>query len=177
MKRIPLTQDKFAIVDDCNYEWLSKYKWYAKKDKNTYYAVRNSNNENSKQKLIFMHREIIKTSANKQTDHRNGNGLDNREINIRICTNSQNNQNRHKVWGKSMFRGVSWYKRYEKWQVKIRLGKLIHCGYFHTEIEAARAYDEKALEIFGEFAHLNFPDCQQQADKDPKLNRRKVDNE
>ncbi|MCK5016913.1 MAG: hypothetical protein KAS32_07555 [Candidatus Peribacteraceae bacterium] len=156
MKEISLTQNKATIVDDYNYQWLSKYKWYAKKDKYTYYAVRNSNKKGCEQKLIFMHREIIKTPSNKKTDHRNGNGLDNRELNIRICTNSQNNQNRHRAWGKSMFKGVSWYKRYKKWQVKIRSGKLIHCGYFHTEIEAAKRYDEKAKELFGEYANCNF---------------------
>lgn len=154
MKKIPLSQGQFAIVDDWNYEWLSRYKWYAKKDKYTYYAVRNSNTKNNK--LIFMHREIIKTPPNKQTDHRNGNGIDNREENIRICTGSQNNQNCHRVWGKSKFKGVSWYKRYKKWLASIGFnGKAINCGYYDSEIEAAKAYNTKAKELFGEFARLN----------------------
>jgi len=82
---IPLTQGLFALVDGINYERLICYKWYALKSKNTYYAVRHSKNH-----VIYMHREILQTSSNKQSDHRNHCGLDNRLDNLRICSCGEN---------------------------------------------------------------------------------------
>lgn len=155
---IPLTQGKFAIVDDFNYEWLNQWKWFALKNVNVFYAVRNVG-KHPHQELIRMHREILglKLNDDKQADHRNGNGLDNRKFNLRLCTNSQNQHNQHSIRGISKYKGVSWDKRSKKWKAKIQFErKRIHIDQFDSEIEAAKAYDTKALELFGEFAYLNF---------------------
>ncbi len=159
MKRIPLTQGKYAIVDDEDFEGLSKYKWYALKGHKTYYAVRGVH-RNKKRKMIFMHREILGLQPNDgtATDHINHNGLDNRRCKIRICTHAQNTHNRlpYKMFT-SKYKGVSWDRTTKKWRAKIMFNyKNIHLGFFEDEIEAAKAYDKKAKELFGEFAYMNF---------------------
>lgn len=89
-------------------------------------------------------------------DHIDGNPLNNQKSNLRICTPQQNQFNQRKTRGVSKYKGVSWYKNYKKWMAKIKFnGRTYNLGYFNTEIQAAKAYDEKAKEIFGEFANLN----------------------
>jgi hypothetical protein len=159
MKRIPLTQGKYAIVDDGDYKWLSQWKWYAVKSYNTYYAVRAYSR--SCRKPIYMHKLILNPPDGFKSDHRNNNGLDNRRQNLRICTNSQNSQNKRAGQsGTSQYKGVYWHKqgkRKKRWVASIMTNyKPIHLGYFQNEIEAARAYDKEAKELFGEFAYTNF---------------------
>lgn len=151
MKTIPLTQGKFAIVDDEDYPELSKYKWYIARG----YAVRGF-----KGKTIFMHKNILNTPNGFQTDHINHNGLDNKRCNLRICTASQNQQNRqHRPDGSSKYKGVWWDKVRKKWKSQIKHNNcMIYLGYFISEKEAAKMYDIKAIELFGEFAYLNFGD-------------------
>lgn len=106
-----------------------------------------------------MHREILGLMPeDPDVDHRDGEGLNNRRSNLRLVTNSQNNMNSQCRWGAlSKYKGVSWHKRREKWQGRIKLnGKEIYLGYFDNEKKAARAYDEAAKKHFGEFARLNF---------------------
>lgn len=154
-KKILLSQGKVALVDDVDFYWLNKYKWCARKHRNTFYAVRNAR-RNGKRILIHMHREIINAPKGRQVDHRKNNGLDNRRENLRLATNSENQQNsRPRRFGTSRFKGVMCAK--SKWRVKIKLeGKSIHIGFFDSEIEAARAYDKAAVNYFGEYAYLNF---------------------
>ncbi len=156
MKQIPLTQEKFALVDEADFEELSKYKWYVTKSHRDLYARRKVHKTNS---CIYMHRQILGlTKKDKMdTDHINHNTLDNRRCNLRICTRSQNNQNGIKQANcSSKLKGVSWYKRDKKWRAYITYYKqTIHLGYFDSEIEAAIAYNKKAEELFGEFARLN----------------------
>ena len=93
------------------------------------------------------------------TDHINGDGLDNRKQNLRICTHAENLRNRR--LGKnntSGYKGVSWHKLHKLWYAHISHNKkLMSLGYFKDKEEAAKAYDRKAIELFGEFAKLNFP--------------------
>lgn len=155
-KLIPVTQGKFAIVDAEDFEWLSRYKWHARKDRHTWYAVRNTY-QDGKQKLIFMHREILKLPKGTETDHKDHDGLNNRRSNIRPATRAQNqhNQNPQKR-GTSKFKGVHWCRNERKWRAQIQVeGHRIYCGYYTSEIEAARAYDRAALNFFGEFAYTN----------------------
>jgi hypothetical protein len=93
-------------------------------------------------------------------DHHDGDGLNNQQNNLRAATQSQNNQNARKQVNKtSRFKGVSWYKKYQKWNARIQISRhLRHLGYFMFEGDAAQAYDNAARRIFGEFALLNFPD-------------------
>jgi hypothetical protein len=160
VKTIELTQGKVAIVDDEDYDELNKYKWYAHKDHQweRWYASRMSNRINGKRKLIMMHRKIMKDSSGKIIDHKNHDGLDNRKCNLRICNCSQNTKN-SKIYktNTSGFNGVIWNKERKKWRAQIYKDyQTIFIGYFKDKEVAARAVDEKAIELFGEFAILNF---------------------
>ena len=151
MKRIPLSQAKFALVDDCDYEWLSQWKWSF----DGQYARRTE-----ARKGIRMHRVIVENLAVgnfQDTDHINGNKLDNRRANLRPvsrCINTLNRPlQRNNISG---FRGVMWYKQTEKWHAQIKArGKKHHLGYFDYKVDAARAYNKAAIKHFGEFARLN----------------------
>ena len=160
MKQIPLTLGKFTIVDDEDYRRFSQHKWYTFKNRNTYYAVRHVWQKGGKTKSILMHREILglKAGDSRKSDHRDGNGLNNLRENLRICTHIENSRNRHAVRGTSKYKGVHRAtKRGKKWQVGIRYNnKYIHLGSFTDEVEAAKVYDIKAKELFGEFAYTNF---------------------
>ena len=104
-----------------------------------------------------MHRVILKTPKGMDTDHRNGDGLDNRRCNLRICTKSQNSINRKMQSNNtSGYRGVYWHKRDKKWLAHIKIdGKKINFGYCSTKEQAAEAYNEAAKKHYGEFARLN----------------------
>lgn len=149
MKEIPLTQGKVALVDDEDYPELSKFKWHAHKDHNTYYAGRASPGVNGKQHHIRMHAIIVRTPKGMHTDHINGNGLDNRRCNLRIVTTRGNGQNRH-CPKTSKYPGVSWHKRDRKWQAEIQIGgKHRSLGYFDIESEAATAYRVACVSMIG----------------------------
>lgn len=156
-KEIELTQDKVAIVDDCDYEYLSQFKWHASKDKNTFYARRRTPKINGKRRDIQMHREILDAPPDALIDHRDGNGLNNTRDNLRLSTNQQNQHNQHpRVGGTSRFKGVFWDAGKQKWCAMIHINmKKIWLGSFASELEAARAYDDAARAMYGEFARPN----------------------
>jgi len=146
MKKIQLTQEKEAIVDDEDYEWLNSYKWFAHWDGYNFYACRNVKISGSKQRQtkISMHRVIMNPGDNMEVDHINHNGLDNQKENLRIVTHRQNLQNMEKI-GSSKYPGVSWIKRDKKYQAKAQInGKNKHLGYFDSELEAFKVY-KKAI--------------------------------
>ena len=107
--------------------------------------------------MISMHRIILDAPEGMYCDHKNHNGLDNRRCNLRLCTNAQNQYNRRLQTGcSSVYKGVCWNKEKKRWQAEIQFeGKAIHIGYYDYQIDAAIAYDDRALELFGEFAYLN----------------------
>ena len=91
-----------------------------------------------------------------EVDHIDRNPLNNHRINLRICTKAQNQQNCKGRGGTSKYKGVCWEKRRKKWRATIKNnGKQVHIGEFCDEKEAAKAYNKKALEFFGEFSRLN----------------------
>lgn len=164
MKRIPLTRGKFAIVDDCDFKWLSKWTWQADKIKHkrvppTYYARSHPTYNGPK---LHMHREIMaRIGFNKalQVDHKDGNSLNNRRKNLRVASNSQNNANKLKLSGySSRFKGVAWEKSRNRWSAELTCRcKKYHLGRFEIEEDAAKAYDTAARKHFKDFARLNFP--------------------
>lgn len=153
MKKIKLSQGKFALVDDEDYEYLNQWKWYAQKVKNTFYAIR-TDRTSGKRKTIRMHRIIMNTPEKMETDHKDHFGLNNQKYNLRNCTKHQNSMNK-KLYEKtsSKYKGVSWYPRYQKWIAYITLNrKRKFLGYFSSEKEAGIYRKNKAKELFGEFA-------------------------
>ena len=154
-KNIILTQNKMAIVDDDDYYKVSKHIWCAKKSGgDIFYAIRR---EPMTGKHIYMHKQIILADSSVFVDHINGNALDNRKSNLRICTHRQNlcNQKLSSA-NTSGYRGVSWNKLCGKWHAYIKVKqKRIHLGVYKDKAEAARVYNDAAREYFGEFARLN----------------------
>lgn len=159
MKKIQLTKGKVALVDDEDYQYLSQFKWQALKGRHTYYAVRQEwISGKNRSKCIYMHREILGLNNPKDhCDHGDGDGLNNQRFNIRKCSNNQNRFNmRHRDVGTSKFRGVCFDKRVKKWRSRVNKDKKAHeLGFFNTQEDAAKAYNFKAIELFGEFANLN----------------------
>lgn len=151
MKRLKLTQNKWAMVDDIYYDYLNQWKWYF----NGRYAVRTPH-KNRGAKAIRMHRVIIKAPDSLEVDHINGNKLDNRISNLRLCTHSENGKNSGiSIRNTSGYKGVHRASP-NRWQARIRVdGELLSLGYFKTKEEAARAYNEGALRYHGRFARLN----------------------
>lgn len=156
MKKIPLSgkrgKGKFALVDDADYEELSKFKWHlAAKE----YATR-SFVKGDKTCFIRMHRQITGFDL---TDHHDGDGLNNQRYNLRDATNSKNTMNSKKRKNcTSKYKGVSWKERDDRYYSSIVFeGKSIHLGTFKKDEEhlAALAYNSAAKEMFGEFARLN----------------------
>lgn len=154
-KLIPLTKGYFAFVSDADFIELSQHKWSVVFCRHTNYAIRY---DRQTKRRIWMHRQILKLSdRNVLTDHRNGNGLDNRRENIRPCSAKENARNqRLSKRNTSGFKGVSWKDADLRWQAKIRFeGKYIHLGHFISVIDAAKAYNEAAKKYHGEFANIN----------------------
>ena len=157
MKRIELTQDKFALVDDSDYLYLNQFNWS--------FATRGAaqrrffNAQEKKHTIMYMHREIMSAPKGVHVDHINGNSLDNRRNNLRLCSNAENSRNRKKSRGKySQYKGVTLvHGKYWASQITFNY-KNYSLGYFPDEISAAIAYDQAALKYFKEYAKLNFPE-------------------
>lgn len=168
MKKIELTQGKVAIVDDEDYDRLSKHKWHAMHVVQSWYAIRKLPRQPGKPRpSVLMHRQILGISDQRKIDHRDGDGLNNRRANLRTATDRENSRNRnHKAKGcTSLYKGVYWNNNSRKWMARIHDGKLgpnnkargRYLGYFFSERIAALVFDKAASESFGEFAALNFP--------------------
>ena len=151
-KEIPLSLGYVSLVDDEDYDYLNQWKWHYCDG----YARRNVYEKGSRKPIpIRMHRVILNANKGEYVDHINGNRINNQKENLRLCTYSQNNMNkkRHSD-SKSNYKGVS--KHRSKWRATItKEYKTYYLGLYKTDIEAAIAYNEKATELFGEFAVLN----------------------
>ena len=152
-RRIKLTQGKYAIVDEDMYKWLSQYRWHLTTQGNRHYACGIVGG-----KKVYMHRLIMNAPKGMQVDHINHNTLDNRRFNLRICTCKQNIHNSLPRIGTSNYKGAHYINdrnRKKNWMVFLQHK---YIGRYKTEIEAARAYDKAAKELYGEYAYLNFGD-------------------
>jgi len=159
VKEIQLTQGKVALVDDGDFEWLNQYKWCANRIRNDnyWYAMRGIRIK-GKHIKILMHRFILGAKSGELVDHVNHLSLDNRRVNLRLCSNAENlaNMRPRKYSKSSKFKGVTWCKRQKKWVAQLTVNmKHFYLGSFSSETDAAIAYNEAAPEYFGEFAHLN----------------------
>ncbi len=157
MKQILLTKGRFALVDDEDSERVSTHKWCLLKVGDLYYARRNKL-VNQAWKTELMHRVVMNAEKGQQLDHIDGDGLNNTKANLRFCTHSQNIANSTPMENcSSKYKGVYWNRQNKKWRAQIILnGKGSFLGSFNSQIEAAKAYDKKAKEVFGEFARTNF---------------------
>ena len=150
MKKIKLTQGKFALVSDIDYAYLNQWKWCVARYKNNiFYAVRHTTRPN--QRTIYMHRVILERmgqSGFRVTDHINRNGLDNQRKNLRPATYQQNAYNRGKPRNNTLtFKGIR--KCRDKWRAVIQVkGHKISLGIYPTKIEASRAYDDAVIYYF-----------------------------
>ena len=155
MKEIALTQGKFTIVDDEDFEWLNQWKWHFNKG----YALRNVW-INKKCITILMHSLIAKTPAGMDTDHIDLNKLNNTKKNLRFCSHAENNKNKAKHKNnKSGYKGVYWRKSSKRWLASILAdGKKIFLGSYEKIEDAANAYNKAAEKYHGEFSCLNSTD-------------------
>ena len=157
MKEVPLNHGKKSIIDDEDYPRISKHRWCYHRDKAAKRGVYEK--ATRKTKTVYLHREVMNAVDGTIVDHIDGDVLNNQKSNLRCCTPSENGANRnHKSIARSGYFGVYWHKGKKRWRANITKNyREIHIGYFDTAIEAAVARDYKAIELFGEFATLNFP--------------------
>ena len=152
---VPLTGGKVAKVDQEDFPLVADSVWTLVRIGRVNYARRSVKRPDGTWRNEYMHRLILRAET---VDHKNGDGLDNRRRNLRPATRAQNLQNISRPPGQSGFRGVEHYPKKGKWRANIGYGgKCLRLGYFDSPEDAARARDEKARELHGEFAVLNFP--------------------
>lgn len=141
------------LVDEIDIDLVSPHKWYANKFPHTTYATASINGA-----TVYLHRFLLRPEKGIEVDHINHDGLDNRRSNLRLCTRSQNMANSRVVAKSTGFRGAYADPKNYRFRAEIRAnGKRIRLGSFRTAESAAKAYDEAAARLFGEFAQLNFP--------------------
>lgn len=156
IKYLRLTNGQQALIDEEDFERVKDFTWgrgYGGR-KSSYVGT---NLKGLPHRCVLLHRFIMGTPKGLVTDHINGDVLDNRRSNLRICTAAQNSYNSHKtVPTTSSYKGVCWYKRDNCWRAYVGSNRRqIHLGYFESEKAAAQAYNVKAVEVFGEYACLN----------------------
>lgn len=156
MKQLPLHGrhgvGHFAVVDDTDYPEVSGYRWH-RTDRG--YVCRSGDRSGTR---IPLHRHLLIPPPDMEVDHINGDKLDNRRANLRICTHQQNVRNAPRI-SRSGYRGVQRVTtRTPTWYAHIAVnGKKRYLGSFSTPMYAARAYDKAAKQLHGEFGILNFP--------------------
>lgn len=155
MKTITLSKGQVALVDDCDFEWLSCYRWHASDMKGQFYAYGRLPGQRKK---ISMHRLIMNPPPGMLVDHKNMNTLDNRRENLRICNKAQNAANsRLRSTNTSGLKGAYWDKRLGKWVSYVKVNnRMKYLGSFETPELAHAAYAKAATKAFGkEFVRFN----------------------
>jgi hypothetical protein len=159
---IKLTSPKYGdfnvYIDDSDFDIIKEYNWVVDMRRNgRKYVVASVKIGVNKFSRIYLHRLIINAPKNKNVDHIDNNGLNNTRDNIRIASNGQNLSNRGKQSNNtSGYKGVVWYNPLNKWKAQIGYGNNTkHLGYFNNILEAAKAYNDAAIIIHGDFSCLN----------------------
>jgi hypothetical protein len=148
---------KEVLIDDEDVELTSKFKWQLRKDTHGFYCHANGKCINKKREhVILIHRLIMNAPKDKKVDHKNGNGLDNRKCNLRLCTNSENSRNKrqskqNKLGVRNIYVTTSG-KYAVRLSVKTKVRRRV--GVFSTLPEAIQCYNEMAKKYYGEFAVL-----------------------
>lgn len=151
--KLYLSNNGTCLIDSIDFISVSKFKWRSHKINGKVYVT------NGK---TYLHRFLENPGKGMEVDHINGNGLDNRRINLRVCRHMNNQMNRmkHSV-SSSKFKGVTWNKADKIWYAKIYPnGRDIYLGSFRDERRAAKAYDKAAVIYYGEYARTNFKENQ-----------------
>lgn len=151
---VPLTRGLVALIDDEDQELVGQYTWHAAQRDRTIYAA----SMGIRRFGYYMHRLIAGAKPGEHVDHRNGEGLDNRRANLRICTNAENRRNMRKTRGVSRFKGVARCRTNtgRPWHAYIWMhNRKINLGNYPTEIDAARAYNAASIELHGAFSRIN----------------------
>jgi len=156
MKKIQLTQGKYALVDDEDFEWLNSWKWFYRNASNGYACRHSTKKDSPRLGLISMHREILTLQNNQFCDHKNGNGLDNQRKNLRVCTLSENQWNTPKrKTNTSKYKGISYNKRDKVWTAMLRSqGKNLWLGGFKNKNDAIKIYKDTAHKLRGAFVRF-----------------------
>lgn len=157
-KEIQLTKGLIALIDDVDYDLISRHRWAATRNSHGEFYAATRVTRDGKQREIKMHRLIMNPGPKMQVDHIDHNCLNNTRANLRLVTNQQNHWNMKPHRDRSNpYKGVTWNKQSKTWQAGIYVDKKqITLGQFADPESAARAYDAAAREHFGEFAFINF---------------------
>lgn len=157
MRQVPLTQGFIALVDDADFERVNRFNWWASQHGKRVYAVRHVWVRKGVYRKELLHRFILQPNPKVQVDHKDGNGLNCQQYNLRMATNTQNSQNKRKTSrNTSGYKGVSRFRG--RWRAKICVNYLdIHLGVWDTALAAAQAYDRASRIYHGQFGQLNFP--------------------
>lgn len=149
MKKIKLTQNKYALVDDEDFERVNQYKWHCSA---CGYAMCRKGKH-----LIYMHHSILDIPKGMFVDHINRNGLDNRKSNLRIVTHSQNMINRKfQKNNKSGVTGIRWNKKDKRWIAQIRFDcKLLYLGSYTNKKDAIKVRRDAEKKYHGEYKRAN----------------------
>jgi hypothetical protein len=157
---VPLTQGKFALIDEADAERVLSHKWRASLSNGKWYAKGWTAGREE-----LLHRFILDAPKGTEVDHRNGDGLDCQRDNLRLATRTQNNMNKpHRRDSSSGYKGVRFIRGQHSttprpWRAEISArGNRYWLGRFSTALAAAQAYDMAAKQLHGEFAKVNFPE-------------------
>lgn len=164
MRTLQATKGKTVMVDDDDFEELSKNRWSASCFGGCWYVMRGvligredtPKGPKKKYRTILMHRQLLGFPEG-DVDHIDHNGLNNQRSNLRVCTRTENMRNATKrKKATSIYKGVHWNKQHSKWACGIVVdGKLKSLGLFSDEKSAGLAYDKAAIAFFGDFAATN----------------------
>jgi hypothetical protein len=148
---IPLTRSRHTLIDAEDFDRIAVYLWHTS---GTGYAKTDIRNAITNTHFL-MHREVMRCPDDRVIDHIDGNKLDNRKGNLRICTGAENARSRRKSWkSSSQYKGVK--KHQDRWRAYISVNNVDkHIGLYRDEAEAAHAYNRAAMEHYGEFAVIN----------------------
>lgn len=151
--KIDIGNGAFCLVDESDLDAISKYKWHLICPRGKQYAAASSFNSDGKQVTKYMHRLIVGAKSGEVCDHIDGDGLNNRRSNLRLCRHQQNIWNsKRPTTNKSGFKGVCWHKTNKKWHAQIVKGGIKHhLGFYESPETAHQAYCKAAKELHGEF--------------------------